>query len=69
MNELYLKTPEGLCINTDNAPYQHILDRRQLNKRFQKLESEVGGIANSISQLIDMIQRSDQMKFQRNEED
>lgn len=69
MDDKYLRNDTGLCINTDSAPYQHILDRRQINERFKNLESEVGGIANSINTLIDMIQRGDKKKLVRNEED
>ncbi len=69
MSQGYQKTPEGLCINTDNAPYQHILNRRALDTRIQNLERDVGGIANSINTIIDMIQRADRKKLERSEED
>lgn len=69
MSDRYMRNESGLCINTDNAPYNHIMDRRAINARIQRLESDVGGIANSISQLIDMIQRGDKKKLERSEED
>lgn len=68
MTEEYTRNDSGMCINTNTAPYHHILDRRSMSKRIQKLEGDVGGIANSINTLIDMIQRADNKKLERNEE-
>jgi hypothetical protein len=69
MNETYERSASGLLINTDNAPYQHIVDRRAMNKRMQNLESTVGGIANSLNQILEMIQRADESKRERSKED
>jgi hypothetical protein len=65
MQDRYIRNDSGMCINTDNAHYQHILNRRQVDARIARLEGEVGGIANSLNTIIEMMTRAEQLKLDR----